>query len=198
MILSQYSLAHFSVREIRDVVLELVIKPVAEQLKLFPDLVTSEEADLLGNLLLEDFDREALANERSFVLGDTWTGAILVTPPTILAERAFSMSVASPAVVPTVVGVINWEFATFGRGPHGDMAQFLAHFELLRISAQQDPKLRQHEQALDMVIEALTTAYSTTSFRTEEAVYQQMCMRRPQPLSLLARKLRSAFPHPQC
>jgi aminoglycoside phosphotransferase (APT) family kinase protein len=50
-------------------------------------------------------------NEKAMVLGDCWTGAILVG---IIEDN------------PTV-GVIDWEFASIGRGVDGDMAQFLAH-----------------------------------------------------------------------
>ena len=90
-----------------------------DTLKLFPDLISDKAAEHLFSLVIDDFERNEPEEELSFVLGDCWTSAVLSN-------------------IHDQTGVIDWEFTSFGRGPHGDMAQLLAHLELLRISAGQD------------------------------------------------------------
>lgn len=118
-VLSKYSKDHYDNPDMRHGVLEHAIKPVADYLKLFSDLLSAEEAEHLRSIIVEDFQRKNLEEEQSFVIGDCWPGAIL-------------------AGSNKECGVIDWEFAGFGRGPHGDMAQLLAHLELLCIAAGQD------------------------------------------------------------
>jgi hypothetical protein len=161
-ILWQHRIEHFQVPAIKQIILNHAIKPVRDQLKLFPDLLSPEEADIITDLLVEDFQRDTLDDERSFVLGDSWTGAVLVDAD----------SLTSPATTDTSsprVGVIDWEFATFGRGLHGDIAQLLSHLEALRISARQSPIFDQQLQALDDLIAAMINSYTeTTSLAMEE------------------------------
>jgi hypothetical protein len=156
-ILSHHSLKDFQLPEMREVVLEFVMKPIAGLIKLFPDLASNDEADALGLTLVEDFKRETLEDERSFILGDTWTGAVLVDPSFTTSEDESR-----------TLGVIDWEFATFGRGVHGDMAQFLAHFGLLRDAARQSPQLSKYCAAVDLMVDSMTREYSQSAFDTDE------------------------------
>jgi hypothetical protein len=161
-ILWQHRIEHFQIPAIKEIVLNHAIKPVRDQLKLFPELLSLDEADVITDLLVEDFQRDTLDDERSFVLGDSWTGAVLVEPDGLTSP-------ASPDASSPRVGVIDWEFATFGRGLHGDIAQLLSHLEVLRISARQSETFSQQLHALDDMIAAMINSYTeTASLATEE------------------------------
>ena len=181
-VLEQHSQSHFEVPAIRNTVVELAIRPLSSQLNLFPDLITPEEADTLAGLVLEDFLRETPESEQSFTLGDCWPTAVLVSPP-------------SMSLQPNTVGVIDWEFASFARGPHGDIAQFLAHLELLRIVALQHPKFTSHLQALDLLIKSLIdNYYETATVKNTETTYlRSHHPAAPDHSSQRSQILRSAF-----
>jgi hypothetical protein len=77
------------------------------------------------------------------VVGDCWTGTFLVDlsssleTATATATATASISMPAESGVGLKLGVIDFEFAhTNGRGPHGDLAQLLAHLELFRIAAE--------------------------------------------------------------
>jgi hypothetical protein len=183
--LAQYPPNHFRIPEIRDAVLELAITPVGNQIQLFPDLASREEARTFAQWLVEDFKRETLGDERSFILGDSWTGAVL-TSSRLIPNNPTAYT----------VGVIDWEFAGIGRGVHGDMSQFLAHLELLRISAQQNSVFLGHLQAVEIMIDSLTSAYSRASGTEKDHSYPRDKIQtlRPRDSSCLAaKKMRSAF-----
>lgn len=189
-VLWQHRLEHFQIPEIQEMVLNHAIKPVRDQLKLFPDLLTADEADHIGDLLITDFQRDTSDDERSFVLGDSWTGAVLVDTSTI--EETVGVSDPTPTPTPTgaprsSVSVIDWEFATFARGLHGDIAQFLAHLEVLRITARQgsrsnpnsksdagagagsrDDTFTQQHQALTTLISSFIKTYTDTASLASE------------------------------
>lgn len=131
--------------QMRAIVITHAIEPVLGYLKLFPNLMSNEEAEHLFSLVVDDFERKEPEEELSFVLGDCWTSAVLSN-------------------IHDQTGVIDWEFASFGRGPHGDMAQLLAHLELLRISAGQDDgqHFPIHLRNITMLLKGLTSAYVDT------------------------------------
>jgi hypothetical protein len=68
-----------------------------------------------------------------------------------------------------LIAQIDWEFAGFGRGPHGDMAQLIAHLELLYIAASQFESLendvygRSHHTAIATLLSSLIRAYRANS-----------------------------------
>lgn len=163
----------------REVVLDGAIKPVGDLLRRFPDLISVEEVDELLAALTEDFWRSNEANEESLILGDCWTGAVLAAP-TPTADLELTMK----------VGVIDWEFASIGRGAHGDMAQFLAHLELLSISASQSPDFDSHQAALHSLIESIIRSYRETS---THPVTRADDARNPTAQALCAKAIRSAL-----
>jgi hypothetical protein len=58
------------------------------------------------------------------------------------------------------IGIIDWEFSGVGRGPNGDMSQFLAVLHLLLMAA---PPGSQRHSALDSFIKGICSAYSKYS-----------------------------------
>lgn len=150
MLISDSELQNPSARE---VIVDGAIMPVRGHLGRFPNLISFSEVDQLLTALTEDFWRSNEASEESLVLGDCWTGAIL----------APSAHDALDPECPIKVGVIDWEFASIGRGVHGDMAQFLAHLELLSISASQSPDFESHGVAVGSLIDSITSSYRARS-----------------------------------
>jgi hypothetical protein len=185
-ILDQYSPEHFQIPEIRQVVIDLAIKPVAGLLKLFPDLIGDQEATELGEILVQEFLRETTDEERSFILGDSWTGAVLTSNTTAQSDTN-----------PRIVGVIDWEFATFGRGVNGDMSQFLAHFSLLKVAAMQDPRFLKQAEAVRLMIKSITASYSQTAQNLipndGNTTRPSLSWDPPDPNSLHTRRMRSTF-----
>jgi hypothetical protein len=157
----------------RNIVLEHAIRPLKAQLELFPQILSTFEAKTLYQQVEDNFMRSPPMNERAMVLGDCWTGAILVG--TIEDD-------------PTVA-VIDWEFASIGRGVDGDMAQFLAHLQLFQLAASWHEQLNQH-RALELLTGELTTAYRRQS-TTEGAKWVREG--KPAADSLQTRMMRSAF-----
>lgn len=157
----------------RDIVLDHAIRPLKAQLELFPRILSASEAKILYQRVEDNFVRSPPMKERAMVLGDCWTGAILVG-----AMEDGPM-----------VGVIDWEFASIGRGVDGDMAQFLAHLQLFQLAASWHEQSIQH-QALELLTGELTTAYRRQSI-TEEVKWAGEG--KPAAASLQARMMRSAF-----
>ena len=157
----------------RDIILDHAIRPLKAQLELFPQILSASEAKTLYQRVEDNFVRSLPMNEKAMVLGDFWTGAILV-----------GMTEDDPTV-----GVIDWEFASIGRGVDGDMAQFLAHLQLFQLAASWHEQSNQH-QALEILTGQLTTAYRRQSI-TEGAKWAREG--KPAADSLQARMMRSAF-----
>lgn len=134
------------------VVLEGAIKPVGNYLRRYPQLISADEVDQILTALVQDFSRPNKPQEESLVLGDCWTGAVLVSDA-LVGRPVHEMK----------IGVIDWEFAGIGRGVHGDMAQLLAHLELLDISACQSPTFHHHQLAVRSLMDSLTYAYRRAS-----------------------------------
>jgi hypothetical protein len=157
----------------RDVVLDQAIRPLKVQLELFPQILSASEAKNLYRRVEDNFMRSPQMNERAMVLGDCWTGAILV-----------GTTEDDP-----LVGVIDWEFASIGRGVDGDMAQFLAHLQPFQLAASWHGQSSQH-QALKLLTDELTTAYRRQSI-TEGVKWAGEG--KPAAASTQARMMRSAF-----
>ena len=118
-----------------------------------------------------------LEEELSFVLGDCWTSAVLSN-------------------IDDQTGVIDWEFASFGRGPHGDMAQLLAHLELLRISAGQDDgkHFPIHLRNITILLKGLNSAYfETVSSLIDNHPEMEATISRSARLSYGAETINGAF-----
>jgi hypothetical protein len=60
------------------------------------------------------------------------------------------------------LGVIDWEFSGLGRGPNGDIAQFLPHLHVLLMAS---AKSRRHYDALKPFIQGVCEAYCQQSSR---------------------------------
>ena len=164
-ILQHHSPSYLANSPIRQTVLAHAIVPVTAQLALFPDLIPPPEASTLGPALISDFNRPLSSVEKSFVIGDCWTGTVLVDIPTNPPRSPLSVG----------IGIIDWEFAAIGSGPHGDMSQFLAHLELLRMAAEYSSEQGGHAlRCIDRLIESLVRAYAgmyhTTTATLEEGV----------------------------
>ena len=148
-------LGSFQNPSMRDSVLQYSIKPLKDRLDLFPEIIPSAEVDEIYQIIEDDFMCPLIDDERSFILGDCWTAAVLVDPDS---------SILNPTI-----GVVDWEFAAIGKGLHGDIPQLLAHFELLQIAAHHQG--RQHYVAvIDRLVDALIEAYKLES-RSEGAFW---------------------------
>lgn len=174
--------------ELLDSVHEFAIKPIESRLALFADLIpVSRSASMLYERIGSDWLRKTREDEKSFVLGDCWTGAVLVSPPIHDKSRVHNVN--------HTVGVIDWEFASIGRGPHGDISQFLAHLELFRHTAVWR-KSEHHVHMLDTIISSFVRAYKDVSSSDQSQVNRRVAgdsKASPDPASLSARMIRSAL-----
>jgi hypothetical protein len=174
-----YNNTHFLRHDgMRDMVLEAAIRPVKEQLDLFPHLLPQDAIATVYQLVEDDFTRQTQEDEKVIALGDCWTGALLV---------GLGNSLAAPQV-----GVIDWEFACVGRGVNGDMAQLLAHLRLFGIAAAWQGKT-DSRAAIDGIIQGLTTEYRRRSHALKHFSLAESDSLAPEPHSWTARHLRSAF-----
>lgn len=145
-----------SLPEMKTVVHEHAIKPIKSQLLKFPSLLEREEADALYEAIEADFLRPTPQQEQCFVLGDCWTGSVLID--------------LKPGTDDVAAGVIDWEFSnTSGRGVNGDISQFLAHLELLRIAASSRgaEQASGHLSAVDAIVSGFIHKYQTNHFEEE-------------------------------
>lgn len=162
----QGSHAFPSLPEMKTVVHEHVIKPLRSQLRLFPSLIDIEEADTLFSAIETDFLRETTERERCFVIGDCWTGTILVDLDSHVEE--------------TKVGAIDWEFASIsGRGINGDISQFTAHLELFLVAAHSwgGDGAPGHISALKAILQALVASYDAQREKIEDSALRDMITR---------------------
>ena len=125
----------------RDLILQHAVLPVKKHLLEYkiPDALT------LYSRVLDDFGRTDLPDELSFVLGDFTPSAVLLEPSGDGEQR---------------VGVIDWEFACQGRGPHGDMVQCLAALHILLSSA---PANTSSFTAIETFVQGICSTYSRKS-----------------------------------
>lgn len=127
---------------VKDLILQEAVIPIQKHLTRF----NIPNASILFRRVLEDYQRANLPSEQRFVLGDFTPGAILL--PT---ERGDGWQ---------TLGVIDWEFSGLGRGPNGDMAQFLAHLHLLLMAAFGED---QRYHALESFISCICATYRMQS-----------------------------------
>lgn len=125
----------------KDLILEAAVMTIQNYLVQFK----VPNAQMLFHRVLADYQRANLPEERCFTLGDFTPGAVLLAAS---GDGTQSM------------GVIDWEFSGDGRGPNGDMSQFLAVMHLLLIAA---PPGSQRYSALDAFIQGVCSAYNSHS-----------------------------------
>jgi hypothetical protein len=102
-------------------------------------------AQMLFPRVLAHYQRVNMPEERCFVLGDFTPGAVLLAASTDWMQS---------------ISIIDWEFSGVGRGPNGDMSQFLAVLHLLLMAA---PPGSQRHSALDSFIKGVCSAYNKHS-----------------------------------
>ena len=113
----------------KKLIYQLTVLPIEGYLN---DFAIADAAELSRRVAADHHGADS-DSVRSFVLGDSWPGAILVN----------AIDPASPAI-----SVIDWEFAGIGRGVTGDIVQLLAHLHLHRLAAAEASPLRQATEAL--------------------------------------------------
>jgi Phosphotransferase enzyme family len=158
-------------------VLEAAIKPVNQHLRLFPHLFSTGDVDRQYQCLEENFARRTEEHEKVIALGDCWPGALLV---------GLGNPEGSPAV-----SVIDWEFASIGRGVNGDMAQLLAHIQIMRIAAGWLGD--EYSTAIDAMLHGLTSEYRRRSQAIKASWLAKSASRAPHATSPTAILMRSAF-----
>ncbi|KAF8863044.1 hypothetical protein BDZ45DRAFT_147357 [Acephala macrosclerotiorum] len=122
-----------------ELILQKVVSPVEVRLA---EVFSPGTCQKLYQRVLSDDQRVTLMGEQCFVLGDFRPDAILLEGPDSESEE---------------IGVVDWEFSGLGRGPNGDMAQFLAMLHLLLMAAR--PR-SQRLSALRSFIEGVCETYS--------------------------------------
>lgn len=155
-----------SLPEMKTVVHEHAIKPLRSQLCLFPNLVGIEEADALFSAIDADFSRDTAEQEQCFVIGDCWTGTVLLN--------------LDPDIKGLHVGIIDWEFANLsGRGINGDLSQFLAHLELFLIAAYSwgEYGAPGHVAALRAILKGLVSSYSAERDKVQNSALEETITR---------------------
>lgn len=104
---------------IKSVIYNEVVLPLEACLKRFNISDTSQPYRRVES----DFHRENRTEEQSLVVGDLWPGGILL----------------GKADAPDfVMGIADWEFASYERGLNGDMAQLFAHLYLHLLASTED------------------------------------------------------------
>ena len=152
----------------RRFIYEATVLPVLTYLE---DFHISDASELYRRVY-SDFVRPDEPSERSFVLGDSWPGAILVGR--LPGEDL-------------VTGVIDWEFASEGRGITGDIAQLLAHIHLHLLAA---PAKSSLHAAIKALIFSLTTSYRKQARKNGSDWTVDLGTKGPTPAT---RAMRSAF-----
>ncbi|KAK9360834.1 kinase-like domain-containing protein [Lipomyces starkeyi] len=140
-----------------EIVREAAVLPIAKYLQMFE----IQDAEQLAQVVAEDFDLNLPDEEKSFTVGDLWTGGILISGTDL------NSTISGDGQVQTKVngneakiGVIDWEFSGPGAGVYGDMAQFFAHLHLHLVAAEQDSLLHEITKVL---IEAIADSYHERS-----------------------------------
>jgi hypothetical protein len=122
---------------VKDLVLQAAVMTIEDYLTRF-DIPGVHK---LFSRVLADYQRDDLPLERCFALGDFTPGAVL-------------LAVSGDGDQP--IGVIDWEFSGVGRGPNGDMSQFLASLHLLLMAASPGS---QRQSAIESLIQGVCSAY---------------------------------------
>ncbi|KAK9354973.1 kinase-like domain-containing protein [Lipomyces doorenjongii] len=178
-----------------EIVREAAVLPIAKYLQMFE----IQEAEQLAEVVAEDFELSFPDAEKSFTVGDLWTGGILISGTkmnsTFSGEGQVETKVNGNEAN---IGVIDWEFAGPGAGVYGDMAQLFAHLHLHLLAAEQGSLLHEITKVL---IEAIADSYHERS-RLKRAIWivadlapdeKLSASKAPQGSSSAARILRSAF-----
>lgn len=131
---------HLSSSATRDEIVNLVVDPLKDKLD---GLGISDAAELFKRIRA-DFLRNPCAEEQRLVVGDLWTGGVLVGKKTgtTIAEAA--------------LGIVDWEFAGLGEAVSGDMAQLTAHMHMYYLAAPAGSPLR---GAIKSVFDGMATSY---------------------------------------
>ncbi len=161
-----------------EMILQAAIRPVKEQLSLFPHLLPKNAISTMYQRVEDSFTRKTEQDEEAITLGDCWTGALLT---------GLNEAPAGPQV-----GIIDWEFASVGRGVNGDVAQLLAHLHLLEIAAGLQGQT-DSLAAIDALLQGLTAEYRRRSQALNHCWLANSVSVAPGPHSLTARLMRSAF-----
>ena len=171
---SRYSASFLENPGMQDVVFSEAFEPIKDHLLKFPDLLGKDEADQLYQCICENFWRDTPPGQQSICLGDCWTASIMIEPPTHSNTHKPKKTTSNPLAgirngekssLPKL-GVIDWEFASIGRGLDGDIAQLLAHFQQFWIYAH-----HRGNQRLERVVQALVNGF-TASYREHSAAEQ--------------------------
>lgn len=125
----------------KDLVLQSAVMTIKEYLTRFK----IPNAQMLFPRVLADYQRVNMPEEQCFILGDFTPGSVLL---------------AASGGGTQAIGVIDWEFSSIGRGPNGDMSQFLAILHLLLMAAL--PGSQRHN-ALDSFIKGVCLSYNKHS-----------------------------------
>ena len=105
----------------RSLVREMVVKPQESMMMQFN--VPAGEAKKLAEAITRNWDEAERQPNTAFVLGDSWTGSVLLRTETADQEEL-------------KLAVIDWEFASFASsGVSSDVATMLAHIKLRSIAA---------------------------------------------------------------
>ncbi|KKY15801.1 hypothetical protein UCRPC4_g06119 [Phaeomoniella chlamydospora] len=164
----------------RSFVYSEAIEPLKEHLLKFPDLVPFKEARKLYQIIESNFWRPTPQIAESLVLGDCWTGAILIEPPLTtnikLSRDRSDSGVFISSDQNTMnnksslkIGVIDWEFASVGRGFDGDMSQLLAHLQQFFMLAIHRGN-QEVASSIESLLEGLVGSYLKVS-REEQALW---------------------------
>lgn len=109
------------------IVADIVIKPLEGIMQQHG--VTVSESKALASLVTNTWNSSVGEEHTAFIMGDAWTGSVLVDRP---AERPTKEGGQSALAV----CVIDWEFASLSpSGLTSDVASMLAHFRLQSIAA---------------------------------------------------------------
>jgi hypothetical protein len=125
---------------------DLILKAVVMTIEAYLTQFNVPNAQMLFQRVLAEYQRVNMPEERCFVLGDFTPGAVLLAAS---GDGTRSM------------GIIDWEFSSEGRGPNGDMSQFLAVMRLLLMAAA--PGSQRHI-ALHSFIQGVCSAYNKHSW----------------------------------
>ena len=129
----------------RELIYRMMVLPMEGYLRQF----AYSDASELSRRAMVDFQQADDDAVRSFVLGDSWPGAILAN-----LNRS-----GNP-----MVSVIDWEFAGFGRGVTGDVVQLLAHLHLHHFTAPGGSALR---QTVELLADSIAFAYRAEAQRQD-------------------------------
>jgi tRNA A-37 threonylcarbamoyl transferase component Bud32 len=131
---------YFDNPSIRGVIYDNMVVPIRRRLADFG----ISDAEVLYERIAQDHLRPLEFWEQNFMLGDLWTGSVLLDWPRLC--------------------VIDWEFASIGRSVNGDMATLSAQFHLHLLEA---PNGSSTEAALKSLIQSTVKEYRRQLRRPE-------------------------------